>query len=130
MKTPRELLLQRHQAVEPKLDSVRRNALAALAPPHPLESFAQSWKTFIFSLRWHLAGLSAVWLAVLLFNLDYTPDSTVVIAADKIPPARVILAALLENRRELMELTETPAASEPPALPPRRSEIQPTTEIV
>ena len=130
MKTPRELLLQRHQAVEPKLDAVRRNALAALAPSHPLASFAQSWRTFIFSLRWHLAGMGAVWMVVLVLNVDSAPDSTVVIARHKIPPARVLLAALLENRRELLELTETPAASEPPALPPRRSEIQPTIEIV
>jgi hypothetical protein len=42
----------------------------------------------------------------------------------------VILAALLENRRELMELTETPAAIAPPALPPRRSEIQTAIQIV
>jgi len=126
MKTPREILLQRHQAVEPKLDAVRRNALAALARP----GLAQSWRTFVFSLRWHLAGMSAVWMAVLLLNLDSPPGPTAVIARDKIPTARVILAALLENRRELLELTEMPAASEPAALPPRRSEIQTAIEIV
>jgi hypothetical protein len=126
MKTPRELLLQRHQAVEPKLDAVRRNALAALERP----GIAQSLREFVFSMRWHLAGMSAVWMAVLLLNLGYAPGSTVVIAQDKIPPARVLLEALLKNRRELMELTETPAASEPAALPPRRSEIQTAIEIV
>jgi hypothetical protein len=126
MKTPRELLLQRHQAVEPKLHAVRQNALAALARP----GLAQSWRAFIFSMRWHLAGLSAVWMAVLLLNLDSAPASTVVIARDKIPSAQVLLAALLKNRRELMELTGTPPVSEPAALPPRRSEIQSEIEIV
>jgi hypothetical protein len=130
MKTPRELLLQRHQTVEPKLDAVRRNALAALSESHTPASFAQSWREFVFSLRWHLAGMGAVWIAVLLLNVGSPPGSTVVIARDKIPPARVILEALLKNRRELLDLTETPPLGEPPALPPRRSEIQTTIEIV
>ena len=130
MKTPREILLQRHQAIEPKLDAVRRNALAALSGSHTPASFAQSWREFVFAMRWHLAGMSAVWIAVLLLNLGSAPGSTVVIARDKIPPARVLLEALLKNRRELMELTETPADSDSPALPPHRSEIQTTIVIV
>jgi len=126
MKTPKEILLQRHEAVEPKLDAVRQNALSALARP----SLAQSWRGFIFSIRWHLAGLSAVWMVVLLLSLDSTPGSTLVIARDKIPSARVLLASLLKNRRELMELTGTPPAGEPVALPPRRSENQSSIEVV
>jgi len=85
---------------------------------------------FIFSIRWHLAGLSAVWMVVLLLSLDSTPGSTLVIARDKIPSARVLLASLLKNRRELMELTGTPPAGEPVALPPRRSENQSSIEVV
>lgn len=126
MKTPRELLLQRHQAVEPKLNAVRHKALAALERP----GLAQSWRMFVFAMRWHLAGMSAVWIAVLLLNLGSAPGSTVVIAQDKIPTARVLLEALLKNRRELLELTEAPAASEPAAPPPRRSEVQTAIEIV
>ncbi|MGP8198591.1 MAG: hypothetical protein ACLQU4_03710 [Limisphaerales bacterium] len=126
MKTPREILLQRHEAVELKLDAVRRNALAALERP----GLAQSCRQFIFSMRWHLAGLSAVWMAVLLLNFDSVPNPTVFIAQDKIPTARVLLEALLKNRRELMELTASPAAGEPAALPPRRSEVQSAIEIV
>jgi hypothetical protein len=126
MKTPRELLLQRHQAVAPKLDAVTRNALAALERP----GFAQAWREFVFSLRWHLAGLSAVWIAILLLNINSVPSSTVVIAQDKIPPARVLLEALLKNRRELMELTGMPMADEPVAMPPRRSQTQSAIEIV
>jgi hypothetical protein len=130
MKTPREILLQRHQVVEPKLDAARRNALAALAQSHTPSPFAQSLRSYIFSMRWHLAGMGAVWMAVLLLNLDSAPGSTVVIARDKIPPARVLLAALLKNRLELMELTGAPPAGEPAVVPPRRSEIQPAFEIV
>jgi hypothetical protein len=53
-----------------------------------------------------------------------------VMARDKTPSARVLLAALRENRRKLIELTETPPTNEPAALPPRRSDIQTTIEIV
>jgi hypothetical protein len=126
MKTPKEILLQRHQAVEPKLDAVRRNALAVLERP----GLAQSWREFVFAMRWHLAGLSAVWIAVLLLNIDSPSGSTVVIAQDKIPPTRVLLQALLKNRRELMELTASPAFGEPATQPPRRSENQSAIEIV
>jgi len=126
MKTPKEILLQRHQAVESKLNAIRQKALAALERP----GTAQSWRKFVFSMRWHLAGLSAVWMAVLLLNVDSPPGPNVIIARDKIPPVRVLLASLLKNRRELMELTGTPPESEPAALSPRRSEIQPAMEMV
>jgi hypothetical protein len=126
MKTPREILLQRHKAMEPQLDFVRRNTLASLKRP----GLGHWWSEFLFSLRWHLAGLSAVWIAVLILNLDSGPGSSVVMARQNIPPAREIMAALLENRREVLELTAAPATSEPAALPPRRSEIQSAIEIV
>jgi hypothetical protein len=126
MKTPKEILLQRHQAVEPKLNAIRRQTVATLARP----GIAQTWREFIVSMRWHLAGIGAVWMAVLLLNLDSAPRSAVVIAQDKIPSARVLLAALLENRRELLELIGTPPVAEPRVLPPRRSENQSTIEIV
>jgi hypothetical protein len=126
MKTPKEILLQRHQSVELKLNAVRQNALLTLARPGIL----QSWRAFVFSVRWHLAGMGAVWMAVLLLNFDSAPGSSVAMARDKIPPARELVAAMLKNRRELIELTEAPAAVEPAALPPRRSENKTVTEIV
>jgi wyosine [tRNA(Phe)-imidazoG37] synthetase (radical SAM superfamily) len=125
MKTPKELLLQRHQAIEPKLNAVRQKALATLDRP----SVAQSWREFVFSMRWHLAGVSAIWMAVLLLNLNSADGSPTTMARDKMPPAKVLFAALLENRRELLELTEMPPASEPAPLPPRRSERQTAFEM-
>jgi hypothetical protein len=126
MKTPREILLQRHKAVEPQLDAVRRNALAALERP----GLADELREFVFSLRWHLAGMSAVWMAALLLHIDSAPGPATDAARNKIPAAREIMAALLENRRELLELTDAPAAGEPAAMPPRRSEMQSAVEVV
>jgi hypothetical protein len=126
MKTPRDILLQRHKAIEPKLDAIRRHTLASLERPGIVDSLRE----FVFALRWHLAGLSAVWIAVLLLNIASAPDSRVVIARGKTPTAQVLLEALLKNRRELLELTEAPATGEPAALPPRRSELQTAIEMV
>jgi hypothetical protein len=126
MKTPREILLQRYRAAEPKLDAARRHALASLERP----GIAQSCRDFVFSIRWHLAGMSAVWMAALLLSINSKPDSIVVLAQDKMPSTRALMMALLENRREIIELTESRSASEPVALPPRRSDVQSAVEIV
>jgi hypothetical protein len=126
MKTLKELLLERHRDVEPKLDVVRKRALAALERP----DVAQTWRDFLFSLRWHLAGLSAVWLVVLVLTTDSHFNSVTVAAQEKIPSAPVLRAELMEKRRELIELTQAPQDMEPTALPPRRSEIAVRVEVV
>lgn len=115
MKTPKEILLQRHQGIELKLNAARHRALEALARPR--------WREFVWSLRWHLAGMSAVWLVVLVLNTD--SNSSAVVAANDAPPARALMASLLQNRRELMEMMGTASPAEPPKLQPGRSEIEP-----
>jgi hypothetical protein len=127
MKTPKEILLNRHEAMEPKLDAARKEALATLGPP----AATTSWREFLFSLRWHLAGLSVIWVAVLALNIDSGSGSPLANARDKIPSAHVLVAALVENRRELMEeLTGSPPPAPPAAVPPRRSEIRRVFEFV
>jgi len=121
MKTPKEILLQRHEAMESKLNAVRHRALAPLSRP--------GWGEFLFSMRWHLAGLSAVWMVILFLNFDAAASPEMVVARARIPTAQVLLEALLKNRRELIQLTESPAATEPEALPPRRSQNASATEM-
>jgi len=124
MKTPKEILLQRHEGIESKLNAVRQNALATVNRP----TWAQSWREFILSIRWHLAGMGVIWLAVFLLNIDSAAGSgfgtAVATAKYTTQSTRLILTALINNRRELMELTEAPVPGEPAILPPRRSEIQ------
>jgi hypothetical protein len=132
MRTPREILFERHQGVETKLDAVRRQALAALDSPPPPEPLGQqrrraggrALREIIFSLRWHLAGLGAAWMLILVLSFDDAPNPAEGIARAKIPPPRELLAALLEHRRELLELTASSDASEPGTLPVRRSEVE------
>ena len=127
MKTPREILLERHQTAETKLDAVRQKALADLAQSpareRSLPGVPASWRDFVLSLRWHLAGVSAIWLAVVLLNIDHSPSPAASIAKDKIPSLQQLLTSLRENHRQLLEMMEPPV-NEPASIPPRRSERQ------
>jgi hypothetical protein len=128
MKTPKEILQERHQRMEHKLNAVRRKALASMERPNLLETYRQ----FAISMRWHIAGLSAVWMVILLLNFNESTPSAGAGKVGKAPPARIILVSLLKNRRELRELTEMPAAIEPPSPPSttRRSDLHTVTAIV
>ena len=121
MKTPREILLQRHQAAAPKLDAIRAEVVAGLARPPAREDF--SWRDFARALRWHLAAMSAVWMVVGILNSTASPGEVASIPRDKIPTSQHLWASLRENRRLLLEYSDAPVveASAPPQ--GRRSEI-------
>src|SRR5260370_21831767 len=82
MKTPRELILQRHQSAEPKLNAIRGEVLAACArataaqpsqQPEPLFSLTfvamKFWQESIRPWRRIWAGMAAIWLVLTAFNL-------------------------------------------------------------
>ena len=90
MKTLREVILGQHQAAEPKLDAIRERVVADLA--HGTSGKATvggehvagdgrrapggritDWRQFVWSLRWHLAGMSAAWVVAVLLSIDRTP---------------------------------------------------------
>ncbi len=127
MTTPREILLQRHQAVVPKLDVIRESAVATLCDRHThspaVADRRYHLREFFFSLRWHLAGMGAAWLLVILLNLNvgHSESLASAIPRGKIPPAQIILAALRENRQELLEMIQPSESREvrPPKLFPR-----------
>jgi hypothetical protein len=87
------------------------------------------WRQFVWSLRWHLAGLSAAWLVVMALSIDQTPAPTPQVARQDAPAQRQLLAALRENQRQLRELIGTPAAEPAPEpqkpAPSPRSQVQP-----
>jgi len=113
MKTPREILLKRHESAEPELDAIRRSAVAAagdrrVADSPPVTDRRYNLREFILSLRWHLAGMGAAWLVIVLLNLSVGHSASLAsaIPRGKIPSPRIILASLRENRRELLELIQ------------------------
>jgi hypothetical protein len=76
MKTPREILLGRHQTAKPVLDSIRRQVLAKEL--HRSESTRDglefgwlqlAWQQLVLPCRTAWAGLAAAWVVVLLLRL-------------------------------------------------------------
>ena len=121
MKTPREILLQQHQAVVPKLDAIRARVLTGFAQPLPQETL--TWRDLIRSVRWHLAAMTAACLVAFILGLDYSPGSPAKVAVAKHPTSQQIWASLRERQRLFLEYTEAPA-TEAVVAPGRRSEIK------
>lgn len=77
MKTPRELLLNRHRAAAPRLDAIRESVLASVAreaaPPAPVDAAATCcltlWRELFLPCRRIWSGLAAVWLVLIALNL-------------------------------------------------------------
>jgi hypothetical protein len=133
MKTPRELLLDHHRKAESRLDAVRRTALATIEKNEP-ESSPISLRDFFRSLRWHFAGISAVWLFIMFLHLDMGHAPTIMASVPPIKPAspQVIMASLRENRRLLYEMIEphvSDGASGEQHLPKPRSDRRVETAV-
>lgn len=142
MRTPREILLARHQAATPKLDAIRRVALRELnneetkAQRWPASFVAlflgcsqKLWRELIWPCRRTWAGLAAVWLVILAFNWSHSGPGPTVLAKSTKPPGEVRLA-FQEQRRLLEEIIgrTPPAAPAAPAQSPRRPNNQPRSE--
>ena len=140
MKTPREVLLQRHQSVTPRLDAIRREVVADMTTPPGRESKPPitAWflREYLLPLRWHLAGMSALWLIAALLNVDRAPMAPQTAKASS-PSPQIVAAALFENRRQLAEMinslpddvaTSTPVPQ--PFIPRRRGALQPSSVAV
>lgn len=131
MKTPREILLQRHQSAQPKLDAIRKQVVATLSSPSKASrSFHQPfslarlplklWQELVWSCRRVWIGFAAVWLVIVAVNVaNNSGEPNRVMARATPPPSPQMLAALEEQRLLLSQLLG--GASEP-AMPSRRKE--------
>jgi hypothetical protein len=142
MKTPREILFERHQSAQPNLDVLRRKALAecpeTTAPPEmsgrPRPWFSLSrvpiklWQELIWPCRRIWGGLAAVWFVLLMLNLSMDERPAVAIKTSTLTPE--VLMALREQRELLAQLLDSapPAAASPtpPAAHGPRSELRET----
>ncbi len=122
MKSPRELLLKRHEATAPKLDALRAEALASLRPAtRPMTG--EAWWERLFGpnpLAW--AGLAAVWAVLLLAHRGSTGPAAPTVARTSQPSQAAVAEIVRENRRQIAELLNL---DEPHAAPPTRSELHP-----
>jgi hypothetical protein len=134
MKTPRDLLFERHRSAESQLDAVRESVLATvrgrqLEQPGATPKPHYTLRDLFLSCRWHLTAMSAAWLVVLILNVDRSPGAGARQARENSTPPRQLMASLQAYHRQLIELLERPA-EEPVAVPPRRSELHPSLEVV
>jgi hypothetical protein len=138
MKTPREILLERHQNAAPKLDEIRQSAVAAVCDPRTstdrtnqrrsqtaatviLQTF---WRELIFPSRRIWAGLAATWILIFVFNFAQR-DPAELLARKSPPPAPQMILTFRQQERLLTELigpNEVQAVAPTPFLPQPRSE--------
>ena len=117
MKTPREILLKRHQPVEPKLDGLWDDSLAPKLRlertsaretlPHArnvlLAAGLTLWNELILPCRRVWAGLACAWALIIALNVaSYEPTPPVV--SNTGPPSREEVRALIEQRQLLAQL--------------------------
>jgi hypothetical protein len=138
MKTPRDTLFERHRCTETKLDAIRQETLARITErneEHHVRAHDRSamqggpsapgwWQDFLLSLRWHLAGLGAAWLAILLLNVDRASGPPSAKAGAHNISARQFMAAVQENRRQVRELSSPTGVETKPPVPGPRSSLQ------
>ena len=76
MKTPRDILLERHQAAKSKLDVIRSEVVAQcreeqrVAKPGLMFLPLLLWRELIFPSRRTWAGIAAAWVLILVVNFS------------------------------------------------------------
>jgi hypothetical protein len=145
MKTPRELLLDRHRNAESKLNAIHREVLAefvqaepTIESPQPAPPFsfsmlrAKVWRELILPCRHIWAGLAAAWMLILGLHLAAGTDQAPGITVNQVSkPGPEIIAAVRE-RRELMAQLLDPLTSLPaerPRVPGPRGSVPMTLFI-
>ncbi|MFN7137848.1 MAG: hypothetical protein ACK4UN_00760 [Limisphaerales bacterium] len=119
MKTPREILFQKHRATEDKLNAMRKEVLMTELPPAEkahltlFNSLHQLWIHLFQPSRRIWAGLAAVWLVILAANVvtqEETSSNYVSVPAQKQGPE--LHMALQEQRELVAELIHGPGREE------------------
>jgi hypothetical protein len=139
MKTPREILLERHQTAAPKLNALRQEVVEVAADVNRRKqtvrelTFAAtlanairlSFLELVWPCRRTWTALAAVWVLIFIFNVSQRDKSE--LAARKLPPpsSEAVMAWRQQERllAELIGPNETRAVEPPkPFLPQPRSE--------
>jgi hypothetical protein len=126
MKTPRDLLLDRHANIRSRLGALRHQVVAehvgaALAEPAARPgTLARLWTELFWSCRRPWLGLASAWALIAMFNLAPGPDAPLAAGrGSRTPPTAETRHALAEQARLRAELLERPSRSPAPARPSR-----------
>ena len=130
MRTPRGILLNRHEAADAKLDSVRKNALAtafprtSTKPSLPVHVAFKIWRELIWPSRRIWTGLAAVWVFILMVNLNLKVSGPRAIVTNS--SSADFMMAFREQEQVLAELT---GRLEPKVAEPKKQFVpQPRSE--
>jgi hypothetical protein len=134
MKTPREVLLARHQAAEPKLNAIRVAVLNGLTPQTAkpqswangwlslwLRSPSTLWRELILPSRRIWTGLATVWLLLFAINVSQR-DPAGAGAGHPVRAPAVMLSWQVQQRwmdELLADRSAPPETDRPRTVPPR-----------
>ncbi len=111
MKTPRELLLERHRAQSAALDQLRERVVSqelGEAVARPRQNDAPNWlatlRGWLNFQRAAWGGFAAAWCVILGLNLAAQSETETLIAASAPVNSREFLAGMQENRAQLAAL--------------------------
>ena len=132
MKTPREILLQYHQATDAKLSQIRRDVVVRMEKPPgrpaewlPLRALRKLWDELIWPVRRTWAGLAAAWIFLLIANGHLTADRPVA-SAEATNQAAGFWLMFREQNQLIAELS---GAAEPKTVtPPNQSAPRPRSQ--
>jgi hypothetical protein len=123
MKTPREILLERHKTVAPKLDAIRheiiREGRRVAVPKFRVADTATLpiliWRELVFPSRRIWTSLAAVWILIFIFNFSQRDKSELMAKKSPLPSPEMILA-FRQQEKLLAELIgpNEPQSAEPP----------------
>jgi hypothetical protein len=132
MKSPRDILFARHEAATPKLDAIRREAVAELNHQDIkaqrgtadlvslcLGGSNKLWLELVWPCRRIWSGLATVW--VLLFIVNFSQRDSSEFMAQKTPSPEMILTFRQQERllAELIGPDELRAAEPPKIFSPK-----------
>jgi hypothetical protein len=134
MKTPREVLLARHQAAEPKLDAIRAAVVLGLNPHSEsprawaaggwtlwLRGPKTLWRELILPSRRIWTGLATVWLLLFIINVSQR-DPAGGGAGHSLRSPAVMMSWQVQQRwmdELLADRSAAPEAVRPRTVPPR-----------
>ena len=123
MKTPRELLLKKHESARPRLDQIVRDVVRQTAAEEtPSSQPATSWTDWLWPSPAAWGAVAAAWLVVIGLNAaSGEPKRKENLVARHSPET---LQALREQRQLFVELVTPPTREVEPVRPRRRSDCE------
>ena len=123
MKTPGEILFERHRDAEAELEAICQHVLADLphqAPGEPSSLLERCWQELFWSCRRAWTVIAVAWGIMILVNLSVTEQAPPDSGLARLSPEEIAWL-MKENARWRTSLVEPPPQPEPATAPRPRS---------